>query len=298
MPKRRDDSRGIRVRTPVAGAVGTPRESGHAPARGVLAVLLLAIAPHVVRAQEPGPLTTDRPDRTESAAAVAAGFAQFELGVAYGRDGGPGDASSLDLGEALARVGLGHGLEARLGHGGWTSVRTDGETLVSGWGDAEIGLKFARATADGTAIGLLGSLSLPVGDVGVGSPRADPSLLLLWARSFTDRLSLGANLGLARVTVETGSAAPGGEGGDPRTELESPWSVALAIGATERVGLFVELFGAFGLREGRPSSQTLDGGLTLLVRNGLQLDASAGIGLDDDARRWFIGSGLSVRIPR
>jgi len=77
-----------------------------------------------------------------------------------------------------------------------------------------------------------------------------------------------------------------------------PYSAVLGIGASDRLGLFVELFGAFGLRDDRPAAHALDGGLTVLLRDGLQLDASAGVGLDDDAREWFVASGLSVRIPR
>jgi len=262
-----------------------------------VALLSTAITPRAGMSQEPGPLVTDRPDQTESAASVPAGFAQLELGVTYGREGGTGDPSSLDLGGALARVGLGHGLEARLGHAGWTSLRAAGETVTSGWGDAEVGLKLAGTLADArTSLGLLGSLSVPVGEDELSSGRSDPSVRLLVARELSGSLSLGANLGLAWETVP----APG-DAGDPdavRTELEMPYSAVLGIGASDRLGLFVELFGAFGLRDDRPAAHALDGGLTVLLRDGLQLDASAGVGLDDDAREWFVASGLSVRIPR
>lgn len=276
----------------------SPSPSSRPLSRVALATLLVAVSSPAAAAvaQEPGPLITDRPDQTESAASVPAGFAQLELGTSYGRDRGPGDPSSLDIGGALARVGLGHGLEARIGHAGWTSVRAGGATLVSGWGDAELGLKVAGPVGTGrSSLGLLGSLSIPVGDDGLSSGRADPSIRLLLARELSDRLSLGANLGLAWETVpvagvETAEA--------DRAELEMPYSAALGVGASDRVGLFVELFGAFGLRHDRPAAHALDGGVTLLLRDGVQLDASAGVGLDDDARRWFIASGLSVRIPR
>lgn len=275
-----------------------PSPSSRPPFTVALAVLVLAAsaAPRDTHAQEPGPLITDRPDQTESAASVPAGFAQLELGMSYGREDGPGDPSSLDIGGALARVGLGHGLEARIGHAGWTSVRAGGETLASGWGDAEIGLKIAGPIGAGrSSLGLLGSLSIPVGEDRLSSGRADPSLRLLLARDLSDRLSVGANLGLAWETVPIAAA----ETEDAvRTELEMPYSAVLGIGASDRVGLFVELFGAFGLRHDRPAAHALDGGVTLLLRDGVQLDASAGAGLDDDARQWFVAGGLSVRIPR
>lgn len=275
-----------------------PSPSSRRPSRVALAALLAAVAvpTAAAEAQEPGPLITDRPDQTESAASVPAGFAQLELGMSYGRDRGPGDPSSLDIGGALARVGLGHGLEARIGHAGWTSARAGGETLVSGWGDAELGVKLAGPLGTGrSSVGLLGSLSIPVGEDGLSSGRADPSVRLLLAREVSDRLSLGANLGLAWETVPV---AVVGTGDADRTELEMPYSAVLGVGASDRLGIFVELFGAFGLRHDRPAAHALDGGVTVLLHDGVQLDASAGVGLDDDARRWFVASGVSVRIPR
>jgi len=280
----------------------TPKRvrTGRPPAASVALVLALGsalAAPPAARAQDPGPLVTDRPDQTESALSVPAGFTQLELGVTYGREGGAGDPSALDLGGTLARVGLGHGLEARLGHAGWTSVRAGGETLASGFGDAELGLKLAGTLADGrTSIGLLGSVSVPIGEDEVSSGRADPSVRVLWSRSLSERLSLGANLGLAWETVPASHVDAGPD--DVETELEMPYTAALGIAASDRVGLFLELFGGFGLRDDRPAAHALDGGLTVLLRDGWQLDASAGVGLDDDARDWFVASGVSVRIPR
>lgn len=44
-------------------------------------------------------------------------------------------------------------------------------------------------------------------------------------------------------------------------------------------------------------SNSFDGGFTYLLRDDLQVDASAGVGLSDDADDWFVGLGLSLRFP-
>lgn len=245
--------------------------------------------------QDPGPLVTDRPDQTESAESVPRGVTQLEVGTTWTRLGGEGDPSALTLGATLARLGLGGGLEARIGHEGWTSLRAGGETIASGLGDAEVGAKLAGPVGAGS-LGVLASAWLPTGEEGLGHLRADPSLRALYARPLGGRLSAGANLGLA---VESGpDPDPDADPDAVRSDLGLPWSAVLGVGATERVGLFVELYGSFGLTGEAVASQSLDGGLTVLVLDALQLDASAGVGLDDDAEDWFVGGGVSVRIPR
>ncbi len=42
-------------------------------------------------------------------------------------------------------------------------------------------------------------------------------------------------------------------------------------------------------------SGPIDGGFTYLVRDTLQLDVAAGVGLSDEADDWFVGIGVSAR---
>jgi hypothetical protein len=47
---------------------------------------------------------------------------------------------------------------------------------------------------------------------------------------------------------------------------------------------------------GNPA-HSFDTGLTYQARNNLQLDASSGVGLSDDADDWFVGAGISFAFP-
>ena len=75
------------------------------------------------------------------------------------------------------------------------------------------------------------------------------------------------------------------------------WTAALGIGATERVGFFVEAFGDSGLSDDGPTETALDGGVTFLIRPNVQLDVFVGAGISDAAPDWLAGAGVSFRLP-
>ena len=232
-------------------------------------------------------LVTDRPDATESSSVIASGFAQFEVGVTAveGTDG----ESAVEYGGSLLRVGLVEDWELRLGWGGYLESDT-----VSGANDAMLGFKY-YITPEGDSwlepeAAILVHTSLPVGDRDITSDECDPDFLLSFSHTLSEQFSLGYNLG---GMLETSEKADGGE-----TTLSSGlYSVALGYGATEQLGLFLEVFGAVGLSaEASPAS--LDGGITWLFNDDSQLDVFAGVGLNDDADDWFVGLGYSIRWAR
>lgn len=53
-----------------------------------------------------------------------------------------------------------------------------------------------------------------------------------------------------------------------------------------------------GLESGAPDPVSLDGGLTFGIRDNVQLDISAGVGLNRAADDWFVGAGVAIRVPR
>jgi hypothetical protein len=269
------------------------------PAAGArrLALSLLAILAGGVpaAAQEPSPaaappeLVTDRPDQTESAAVVPPGTVQLETGVDHAEEGGGPDAESDALGSTLLRVGLVEGLELRLGWGGWARDREAAGGEVEGTADGEIGFKVALWEARGRRpqAALLGGVSLPVGADRLSSGRHDASLRLSLAHDLPRGTSLGYNLGMAWAGEES--------------RLE--YTAAFGFPLGPRVGGFVELFGDGLVDEpaGGPSTgsaHAVDGGLTFLLRDRLQLDLAVGAGLTDQAPDRFLTAGLSVRWPR
>lgn len=265
------------------------------------AVLLAAFA-GALPAQDtpPGELVTDRPDQTESAAVVAAGYVQVETGVLLTRDeDGPAEVEVVEGPGTLVRIGFGGRTELRLGWAGWVREEVEvsglrgGTSTFDGAGDAEAGAKVRLRDEAGTLpeAALLVGVSLPVGDDDFSSDRYDPSMRLAFAHTLTERLGLGYNLGMEW------SSEPGDEGVH-ETFSRLIYTVALGTSVTGRLGAFVELFGAEPVDAPPGSEVSLDGGFTYLLRPNLQLDLSAGAGLTDDAPDWFVGAGVSFRLPR
>jgi hypothetical protein len=138
---------------------------------------------------------------------------------------------------------------------------------------------------------LLAGVSLPVGKDPFSSGRADPSFRFSLSHTLSDRLSLGYNLGATwESTLD--------ETNDRDTLSLFNYTAVLGIGLSERAGLFVEAFGDIPFRAQIGSRHSLDGGFTYLIRDNLQIDGSAGIGLSDNADDWFVGLGVSARLPR
>jgi hypothetical protein len=82
------------------------------------------------------------------------------------------------------------------------------------------------------------------------------------------------------------------------THVAGLYTLVLSRAMSARVGAFVEVFGAVAPSAAQPSNHAVDGGITFGVRPNVQLDAAAGVGLDDVAPAWFVGLGVAVRIPR
>lgn len=275
---------------------------------GGLALLLLG-APTAGAADGTPELVTDRPDRTESATTVPRGFAQLEAGALFSSETGPDGALEVLEGPGtLVRVGLTRSLELRVGWNGYVAEDFEpraargtgtggGSSSHDGFGDGALGVKL-RLWDEGERrpqAALLAGVSVPVGETGRSSERYDPSLLLALARTLTDRLSLGVNLGVVQETEEVAD-------GEREGLSDAVYSAALGVGLTETVGAFFEVFGAEPLETGpagaRGSAASFDAGLTWLLRPNLQLDLSGGGGLTDEAADWFVGAGVSWRWPR
>ena len=245
-------------------------------------VLIVQVGTGVARAQSPD-MVTDRPDQTESATVVPRGLLQVETGYLFARDG---DVNSYAVPGTLFRLGLGGRLELRIGHAGIV-----GEAGRSGAGDSELGAKInlvARADGWRPELALLGGLSLPTGEHGFSSDGVDPSFFVAFAHELQPRLSLGYNVGGAWVSSAD----------RPVRDAFLVYSVVLGVRLTERLGTFLELFGDRQTTGTIATSAAIDGGLTLLVTDIVQVDVSVGRGVWGPTDEVFVGTGLSFRLPR
>jgi len=223
-------------------------------------------------------MITDRPDFTESAVVVPAKMVQIESGVGYSKFG---DVKEFSFPNALARIGLGHNFEVRLGFPGWLNIDVNDKSEMY-LNDLLFEAKYQLTKADAEIpMALMFVATLPTGDDEVSAESAEFGFKFAIARDLNDRLSLGVNVGAISVEVA-----------DER-ELLSLASVSLGIGINEKVGAFVETFAE--MPKEATWQPSVDGGFTYLFTPEAQLDAYVGIGLNDYASDMFAGLGFTIR---
>jgi hypothetical protein len=241
-------------------------------------------------------LVTDRPDQTESSKTVPPGRVQVEAGWTYSRDDGDGARTETqEIPSTLVRIGLDPRWELRAGWAGHVSedVSVPGSDFeASGIGDTALGAKLYMRDERGDTpeLALIFGASLPTGGDEVSSERLDPGFQFSASHTLSDRHGLGYNVGMKWASEE-------GPGGGHRTLSSYIYTAALGTAVSERTGAFVELFGEIPASAPGGPAHSVDGGMTYLVRDNLQLDLAGGIGLSDDADDWFIGIGVSARFP-
>jgi len=241
-------------------------------------------------AQELGPIDTDRPDQTESSALVPRRHVQLEFGVGY-TENAP-DEKTLEAPALLVRYGVVDRLELRLGVPTLTTEFDGG--AEADFADPEIGAKIALWAEKGwrPEAALLVGTTVPVGSEDLSSDRFDPAFRFSFGHTLPKDFSFGYNLGAAwETTLEDD-----GSGRDTLSRLE--YTAALGYDFAERWGAFIELFGDAPLSDSGGPAHSLDGGVTYLLRENIQFDVAAGVGLTSEAPDWFVTAGISVRLPR
>ena len=88
------------------------------------------------------------------------------------------------------------------------------------------------------------------------------------------------------------------DGADKDSLSSVVYSLVSGFGLTDRLGLYMEVFGDTGLSLKSGPANYVNGGFTYLVRPDIQLDIEGGVGLSDRADDWFAGIGLAVLWPR
>jgi hypothetical protein len=260
---------------------GTGRELRRAG--GGLAVAGLLVMCHLAggtaaRGQWEEELIGDRPDFSESTATVGDGRFQLEAGVLYGRDEGE---SARELGQALLRVGVLPDWEVRIGLGSWL----DGPGEAEGWDGGSLGLKVALLEnwAARPAVALLVGTSTPWGDSAVADEEWQPEAKVALSWELSDALELAVNTGYARL------------GADEARFDQAQWSAAVGWGVGDRLGVFGEYFGFSREERDGDATHYLDGGVTWLLSEDLQLDLWGGTNVAGEGADWFVGSGVVAR---
>ena len=233
------------------------------------------------------PLSADRPGVTNPPDVVVPGAIQFEGGFSFEREthGGGPNVNTITLPQGLLRVGLPYSLEFRVSADGYVLEEPSSGDDRSSGSDLLVGSRVRLLDQQGIrpATALEFDLSLPTGSDAVTSGGVDPSGLLLVQWEFWDRFVLGGNLGLASVS-------PGEHDSGRAFQVAPSLSLGASIGA--RANVFIEYYATFG-DSGVAPQNAIDGGLSWLVNDDLQLDISAGVGLSDAAPDFPVSSGAA-----
>jgi hypothetical protein len=85
------------------------------------------------------------------------------------------------------------------------------------------------------------------------------------------------------------------DSGESYTQFAQAWTINYSL--AEGLGAYTEWFAL--IPSGADTDKTehyFDGGFTYLLNDDVQLDLRAGVGLNDAAEDYFIGTGLSIRV--
>lgn len=247
--------------------------------------LLTFLIPHFAGAQKAiDPIATDRPDQTETPILTPKKYFQAEIGFAREKNG---TATNWLLPTALLKYALSDFFEARLILEGQRSRIKTGNRVEKSGGlvPVEIGMKLKIAEEKGMVphTSLIGHISVPKlaseNKKGVYSALNFRFVMQHTLSSFS---TLSYNLG-----AEWDGISP-----------EPVFIYTLANGYTfsDKWGGYIELYGFAPQKQS--AAHNFDAGITYLILPNLQLDVTAGFGLTKNAPDYFVGWGISFRLPK
>ncbi|MDA1055639.1 MAG: transporter [Planctomycetota bacterium] len=234
------------------------------------------------------PLVTDRPDFTEASSTVGRGVAQLEFGYTYIFDN---DGTDQTIGHSYPEMLLRYGIFAD-----WLEFRAAwnyGNEEVNGVGvsgsdDLYLGFKIGLTPQEGLLpeLAIIPQMTVPTGGNAFSADEVLPGVNLNYGWDVNDFLATGGSTQFNRAIDATTSAS--------YTEWAQSWTVVYAL--TDKFGAYTEWFAFFPTSADTAKPEHyFDGGFTYLFSNDIQWDIRAGVGLNEAADDYFVGTGLSVR---
>jgi hypothetical protein len=234
------------------------------------------------------PLVTDRPDFTEASSTVGLGVAQLEIGYTYGfDDDGTDKTVTHSYVEPLLRIGiLADWLEFRI----FQDVITQVENGVEDTGavDLYLGFKIGLTPQEGILpeMALIPQMTVPSGSSDFGADEVLGGLNWIYGWEVCDRIGTAGSTQFNRnLDNQTNRAY---------TLWAQSWTIAYSL--TDRWGAYTEWFALIPHSADTANTEHyFNGGFSFLVSNDVQWDIRAGVGLNDAAEDYFVGTGLSMR---
>jgi hypothetical protein len=240
------------------------------------AILLLSFS---ASAQQSKQIETDRPGETQSPSIVPAKKFQVEAGIR--KEENESDYSILHP-TALLRYGLLKRLEVRAELTGETHKFTDINDALTGLNPVELGFKLMLKEGKGAspAISLLSQFAIPkLSSKDFETPNVLPEVRLAFLNEFNQKFGLQYNLG-----------ARWDEPGNPPGWL---YTLSPNYELTDRIHVFVEVYGE--VRKNEKPEHVVDASIAWLLTDNLQLDVNGGTGISENAPKYVISAGVSVR---
>jgi hypothetical protein len=218
-------------------------------------------------------IITDRPDQTESSSTIQKSNLQLEAGILY-YDNKDLSSSGWLVPSVLYRYGVTDYVEIRL----LTQFETVKNSYkTSGLSDLQIGFKVQLLNKEdkSTRIAFLSHAIVPTAKAMITSDSFGSINKLAVSHTLSSHVGLGYNLGYDYVS----------------RHHYLTYSMALGIGLSDKIGCFVEPYGALG--ENGLVENNFDVGFTFLARSNMQWDISYGTGINHKMN--FFSFGFSWR---
>ncbi|MBM3834338.1 MAG: transporter [Verrucomicrobia bacterium] len=243
-------------------------------------------------------MSTDRPDKTESAYTVDAGHFQFEMDILnYAYDRHNADRSNtrvetVSIAPVNLKLGLLNNVDLQLVLETYTSVRTHDRTLRTveknrGFGDMVVRTKFNLWGNDGgtTALALMPYVKLPTNQDDLGNNSVEGGLIVPLGVALPRDWGMGV---MTQIDV-----IRDGVGGGHHAEFVN--TITFAHDIVGNLGGYLEFFSAVSTESGSDWIGTFDAGFTYALTEDIQLDAGINIGVTRSADDWNPFIGLSWR---
>ncbi len=246
------------------------------PTRYLASFLLVPVC----HAAELRPLSTDRPDITESPYTVDAGHFQFEMEIAnFSRGSGE---NGFSLGELNSKIGIDSSNDLQLVLPLYEHIDNGGE----GFGDIQIRLKhniWGNDSGD-TALAIMPFVKLPTASGNLGNGQFEGGIIVPFALSGPGDWGFGIQ---GEADLEADDA------GDLHFAFLSSATASHPI--TENTGFFVELVSIVYTDSRYQWEAYFNSGATWAIAPLLQLDGGIRIGLTDESRDFMPFLGLSTK---
>jgi len=181
----------------------------------------------------------------------------------------------------LFRYGITNGIEIRVVSQFESIKNRNTSEKENGISDLEIGTKFQIFQRENvnTEVAFLSHLILPTGAKDVTIDNFGTINKLSISHTISEKVGIGYNVGYDYFG---------------RGKGDFTYSLAMAIGLTPKLGIYLEPYG--GIIELDNHEANFDAGITYLIKDDFQLDVSFGTGINHNMN--YISAGMSVNISK